>query len=130
MMDLAQRRILLIEDDPLLAMDVEACLTAAGYCVVGPAATTADAFRLIQHPRPDLVVLDLNLGTEMAFAMPDFLAEREIPFIILTGHSPTMVAPRHRDRPFLQKPYVVATLLRTIGDTLREMNVARGLKRA
>ena len=126
MTDLAQHSVLVIEDDPLLAMDLEACLSAAGYCVVGPAATTAQAFRLIENQPLDLVILDLNLGTEMAFALPDFLAERQIPFVILTGHSRTMVAPHHRDRPFLQKPYVAATLLRTIGDTLWEMSVARG----
>src|SRR5215475_11876090 len=117
------RNILVIEDDPLLAMDVETCLVAAGYCVIGPVATTADAFRLIQRRRLDLVVLDLNLGSEMAFALPDFLAERQIPFIILTGHSPTMVPSGHKNRPFLQKPYVAATLLRTIDDTLHELSV-------
>src|SRR5215813_2090194 len=113
------RRILLIEDDPLLAMDVESCLTAAGYCVVDSVATTTDALRVIEGQRLDLVVLDLNLGSEMAFALQDVLAERQIPFVILTGHSPAMIEPRHRNRPFLQKPYVAATLLRTVGDTLR-----------
>src|SRR5215475_7582102 len=108
-----QRSILLIEDDPLLAMDVENCLIGAGYCVVESVATTADALRVIQNKRLDLVVLDLNLGNEMAFALQDVLAERQIPFVILTGHSPAMVAPRYRNRPFLQKPYVAATLLRT-----------------
>jgi len=130
MMVVGQRSILLVEDDPLLAMDVETCLAAAGYCVIGPVATTASAVRLIQHQSPDLVVLDLNLGTEMAFALPDFLTERKIPFIILTGHSQTVVAPRYRNRPFLQKPYVAATLLRAIRDTLQEVSGFPELKPA
>src|SRR5215831_2898701 len=124
MMDFSQHSILLVEDEPLLAMDVETCLTAAGYRVIGPAATTADASRLIGTERVDLAVLDLNLGTEMAFALPDLLADRQIPFIILTGHSPTTIARHHRNRPFLQKPYIAATLLRTIRDTLND--TARG----
>ena len=82
-----QRSILLIEDDPLLAMDVENCLTAAGYCVVESVATTADALRVIQNKRLDLVVLDLNLGNEMAFALQDVLTERQIPFVILDRKS-------------------------------------------
>jgi DNA-binding NtrC family response regulator len=130
MTDLPHSSILLIEDEPVLAMDVEACLTAAGYRVVGPAANTADAFRLIADQQLDLVILDLNLGTEMAYAVPDFLADREIPFIILTGHSSTMVAERHRKRPFLQKPYMAANLLRSIRETLNDINGRRPLKQA
>lgn len=110
--------ILLVEDEPLLAMDVEARLTAAGYCVVGPAATADEAFRLIRNGHPDLVVLDLNLGKTIGYSVPDLLADRQIPFIILTGHSHEMVPARHKMRPFLQKPCVTATLLRTIRETL------------
>ena len=117
MTDLSHRSILLVEDEPLLAMDIEACLTAAGYRVVGPATTVAEALRLIRE-RPDLALLDLNLGKEMAYSLPDALAEQRIPFIILSGHSRGKVPVPHRECPFLQKPYVAATLLRTVHDTL------------
>ena len=116
--DLPHNSILLVEDEPLLAMDVESSLAAAGYRVVGPAATAAEALRLIREENPDLAVLDLNLGKEMSYSVPDLLADRRIPFVILSGHSRGMVPARHKKRPFLQKPYVVAILLRTIRETL------------
>ena len=120
MTDLSHRSILLVEDEPLLAMDVEACLTAARYRVVGPATTVTEALHLIRQERPDLALLDLNLGIEMANSLPDVLAAQRIPFIILSGHSRAKVPAPHRERPFLQKPYVATILLRTVHDTLND----------
>lgn len=119
-----QRSILVIEDEPLLAMDVESSLSAAGFGVIGPAGTIAEALPLLRDERPDLAVLDLNLGSEMVFAIFDQLEAAGTPFIILSGHSPMMVPERYRTRPFLQKPYVMATLLRIIHDVLDETSVA------
>lgn len=113
-----QCSILLIEDDPLLAMDVEMVLKAAGYRVIGPVATSADAIAVLHDESPDMTILDLNLGTEMVFPVFDCLARIGIPFIILSGHSQRMVPARHADRPFLQKPYEAKALLRVIQNTL------------
>ena len=95
--------ILLIEDEPLLAMDVEMVLTEAGFRVIGPATTTAQAMRLIRDQQPELTLLDLNLGNEMVFPVADLLAETGRPFVILSGHSRQMVPPRHRD-PCRRRP--------------------------
>src|SRR5437870_5312364 len=100
-------------------MDVEMVLTEAGFRVIGPATTTAQAMRLIRDQQPELTLLDLNLGNEMVFPVADLLAETGRPFVILSGHSRQMVPPRHRDRPFLQKPYEPALLLRTLHDVLQ-----------
>ena len=108
------RSILIVEDDPLLAMDLESTLQQSGYAVMGPAITNAEAFALLRHARPDLTILDLNLGIEMVFPVADFLADGGIPFLVLSGHSRRMVPAQHRDRPFVQKPYAAATLLRTV----------------
>jgi DNA-binding response OmpR family regulator len=108
------RSILVIEDEPILAMDVEMILQAAGFHVVGPAQTSAAALSMLTMDNPDLVILDLNLGAEMVFPVFDELDKAGKPFIILSGHSPRMVPARYRDRPFLQKPYQPATLLRMI----------------
>jgi DNA-binding response OmpR family regulator len=118
-----QRKILLVEDDALLAMDVEITLKAAGYRVIGPAATTAEAMRLLHKEPPDLAVLDLNLGTEMSFPLFDHLVQIGAPFIILTGHSADVVPLRHAQRVLLQKPYSAQVLLQNIQALLRDGDV-------
>lgn len=112
------RSILVMEDEPLLAMDIEMTLRAAGYRVVGPAKANAEALSLIETDNPDLAILDLNLGVEMAFPVFDYLERAGKPFIILTGHSQMVVPAQYRDRPFLQKPHEIATLLRMIDRVL------------
>jgi CheY-like chemotaxis protein len=124
-----RRRILVVEDEPLLAMDLERLLDQVGYRVVGPATTTARAIYFIDAEKPDLTVADLNLGGEMVFALLDRLAERAIPFVIVSGHSLEMVPAQHRHRPFLQKPYDPAALLRMVHRLLAG-NDNRLLKRA
>jgi DNA-binding response OmpR family regulator len=115
-----QPAILLVEDDPLLAMDVETVLAAAGYRVIGPARTSADAVSILRHQTPDLTILDLNLGGEMVFPVFDYLDRAGTPFIILSGHSRQLVPPRHAKRPFLQKPYSQGTLLQMVRTMLHE----------
>jgi DNA-binding response OmpR family regulator len=110
----SHRSILVVEDDPLLAMDLEWTLKQAGFAVIGPAITTTEAFNLLRDHSPDLIILDLNLGGEMAFPVADHLARTGIPFLILSGHSRWMMPAQHRNRPFVQKPYVAATLLRKV----------------
>src|SRR5438128_411759 len=104
MNDVAHRSILVIEDEALLAMDVETVLKSSGYRVLGPVGTSADALSILQAGSPDLTILDLNLGDEMVFPVFDHLEKTGTPFIILSGHSQKMVPARHKNRPFLQKP--------------------------
>jgi DNA-binding NtrC family response regulator len=119
MSDRPQRStILLVEDEPLLAMDVERLLGEVGFHVMGPVTTISRAIRSIEAERPSLTVVDLNLGGEMVFPLLDILADRAIPFVIVTGHSIEMVPSRHRHRPFLQKPYEPAALLRFVHQIL------------
>lgn len=114
-----QRSILVIEDDPLIAMDLASTLNAAGYRIMGPAATNAEALRLLHTEVPDVTVLDINLGSEMSFPVFDYLNELGAPFITLSGHSHNVVPPSHAVHPFLQKPYDPAVLLQAIQSALR-----------
>jgi len=113
-MEEAQRTVLLVEDDPLVAMDVERVLAGAGYRVIGPAGNCAEALSILRESEPDLTILDLNLHGEMAFAVFDQLDAAGRSFIILSGHSRQVVPPRHARRPFLQKPCDEGALLRTV----------------
>jgi DNA-binding response OmpR family regulator len=114
MNEVPHRSILVVEDDPLLAMDLEWTLKRDGFVVIGPAITIKEAFHLLRDGPPDLAILDLNLGEEMVFPVADHLAATRVPFLILSGHSRKLVPAPHRKRPFVQKPYAAATLLRTV----------------
>jgi DNA-binding response OmpR family regulator len=127
-MECAHHTVLLVEDDPLVGMDVERVLADAGYRVIGPAGNSADALAILGRESPDLTILDLNLHGEMAFAVFDVLDEAGRPFIILSGHSRQVVPSRHARRPFLQKPCDDRVLLRAvhaaIGDQARKVSAA------
>jgi len=115
-----QCSILLVEDETLLAIDMEVILSRAGFRVIGPAPTLEAALAHIRDETPDITILDLNLGRQMVFPAADTLADAGLPFIILSGHSHEVVPPRHRDRYFVAKPYNPETLLRTVQQALED----------
>jgi CheY-like chemotaxis protein len=109
-----RRRILVVEDEALVAMYVEAILNEAGCEVVGPAASVDEALRLCACDPLDAAVLDVNLDGVMTFAVADALAAAHVPFVWLTGHSPEMLPERHRARPLVSKPYVPRALIEAL----------------
>lgn len=83
------RRVLIVEDEPLVALDVEETLRGLGCEVVGPTATLGEALRLLEEeaPRLDAAVLDVNLGGHAAFPVADALVRRGVPVLFATGYS-------------------------------------------
>lgn len=102
---LEARRILVVEDEALVAMLVEDALLDAGALVIGPAATVAEALALLEHETPDAAVLDLNLAGETSTPVADALAARRIPFVVATGYGADGLPPGHLKVPVLAKPY-------------------------
>lgn len=100
---LAGQRILVVEDERLIAMLVEDSLLDAGATVVGPAGTVDEAMRLIEDGGVTAAVLDLKLGEERATPVADRLARLKVPFVIATGYA--IEAGRHADAPLLCKPF-------------------------
>ena len=101
----AAHRILVIEDEALVAMLVEDTLLDAGYEVIGPARSVNEAMALLAAERPSAVVLDLNLGGENSLSVADTLAARGIPFLVATGYGAAGLPASHREAPILPKPY-------------------------
>ena len=101
----ANRRILVIEDEALVAMLVEDALIDAGFSVIGPARSVAEAMSLLAREEPAAVVLDLNLGGETSLSVADALVARGIPFVVATGYGAAGLPERHRGAPVLSKPY-------------------------
>jgi DNA-binding response OmpR family regulator len=107
---LAGCRVLVVEDDALIAMDVEGSIRDFGCHVIGPFGSIAAALAAVGTEQPDCAVIDLNLNGHPALALADALALAQVPFLFLSGHSANVVPQRHRARPFVGKPYEVSTL--------------------
>lgn len=101
-------RVLLVEDEPLIAMMLEDFLDALDKELAGTADSVAAALPLIENGGIDAAILDVNLrGGEKSFAIADALAERGVPFVFATGGGGDEIAPEHRDRPRLPKPFTM-----------------------
>jgi CheY-like chemotaxis protein len=79
-------RILIAEDEALVAMMIEDIVTDLGCTVVGPAASVARALALIDGERLDGALVDLNLGGEHARPIAEALVARGIPFVFVSGY--------------------------------------------
>ena len=112
--ELSGMRILVVEDEPLLAMASADLLADSGCTVAGPVSSVKQGMRLIEQEAIDGAILDINLRGEMVFPLADALAERSIPFVYVTGYGKLLRACDH-SRPVLQKPYANQHLLNIIG---------------
>jgi CheY-like chemotaxis protein len=118
--DLAGTRVLVVEDEPLIAMHVEDVLVGLGCDVVGMASNTSQAMAILGVKSVDVAVLDINLGSnETSYPIADALAERSVPFVLLSGYSRTGQRAKDRDRPWLQKPVDESELSRALLDAIR-----------
>jgi DNA-binding response OmpR family regulator len=111
-------RILILDDEPLIAMMVEEWLTELGCEAVGPANSVSSALGLLQSASVDAAILDLSLGDENSHAVADVLLGLRIPFAFATGYGESGVASPFKDAPVLSKPFDFRELKRTIGELL------------
>lgn len=118
MTSLTGLRILLIEDEPIVAVLAEDMLDAIGCVVAATIATVAEAQAAIASLSFDVAMVDLNLGGEDGLAVATALRDRNIPYVITTGYDAQGIAPDH---PVLSKPYALSdlesALLRCTGRT-------------
>lgn len=110
---LAGQRILVVEDEPIVAWDLAATLETYGCEIVGPAYDLTQAESLSQEPLGG-AVLDVNLGDNKVFPVADALAERQIPFCFVTGYGVGGLRPADLNRPVLQKPVAPELLVQTV----------------
>jgi CheY-like chemotaxis protein len=117
---MAGRSILIVEDEPLIAMMLEDFVASLGH---SPAATTdnvEDALEHIAQGGFDLAILDVNLGAKECWPVADALSERQIPFILATGGHVTPPPSDHANAPTLSKPFT----LDSVREVLEGMNNA------
>jgi DNA-binding response OmpR family regulator len=118
----AAKRVLIIEDEVLVAMYLEDLLTAMGHHVVGPAARIDQAMKLARESDVDFAVLDVNLAGIPSFPVADILRERGVPFVFATGYGSEGVADRYSNGLTLRKPYASQDLVVAIAKCLRVDN--------
>ena len=105
-------RILVVEDEAMVAMMLEDMLIELGCEIVGPAVSLAAGLALARTADIDGAVLDVNLGGEKAFPIADALAERGAPFVYATGYGRAGLRPDDEGRHVVQKPYSLQDLAR------------------
>jgi len=114
-------RILLVEDDGLIALATEYMLQDAGAVVVGPASSVRAALMLVEDCRIDVALLDVRLGSENVFPVADMLAANAIPFVFLSGHGEDGLPPHLAGRPCLTKPCDSAQVFVALGKALKSV---------
>jgi two-component sensor histidine kinase/CheY-like chemotaxis protein len=102
--DATRKRVLILEDEGLIAMMMAQTLTELGVTVVGPFSNVRDALTAIERESIDSGILDVNLGGEMADPVAHLLQARNVPFVFMTGYGTEVVASRFPDVTVLQKP--------------------------
>jgi AmiR/NasT family two-component response regulator len=116
--DVARRRVLIADDDPLIRMDLAEMLTEEGFEVVGQVGDGERAVELARKLRPDLVILDVKMpGKDGIQAAAEIADEQIAPVIILTAYSDRDLVQRAIDAgamTYLAKPFSTATLLPAI----------------
>ena len=97
-------RVLLVEDEALVAMMIQDTLAEFGFQVVGPLSTASEALSAARESHFDAAVLDINLGDGLVYTVAEILGVRGVPFVFVTGYDVDSVDPRFSDIPILQKP--------------------------
>jgi CheY-like chemotaxis protein len=99
------KRVLLVEDEPIVSMVAEDILQDLGAEVVGPAAHLDEALALARAERVDLALLDVNLNGRMSSPVAEALRARSIPYVFATGYDAAPGNGLDLDAPVVQKPY-------------------------
>jgi CheY-like chemotaxis protein len=104
---LAGRRILIVEDSPVVGPFTADLLSELGCAVVGPAPNLAIARQLIETEKVDAALMDVHIRGERVFPLCETLTAKRVPFVFTSGYADWNMPEKWRDRPRLQKPYTL-----------------------
>jgi DNA-binding LytR/AlgR family response regulator len=108
------RRLLIVEDDYLIAADLASSLEELGAEVIGPAGTVEDALELVQRSGETLdgAVLDINLREQRVYPVATALARHGVPFVFVTGYDTVAIPQAYASAPRCEKPVDKMQLMR------------------
>lgn len=118
-------KVLVVEDEFLVATLIEDMLESAGCVVSGPLPRVADALEAVDHDAYDAAILDVNLAGDRIDPVADALA-RNVPFMFVTGCSTGALPADFAERPRLCKPFKMVDLLGTLADLVNSPTPKRG----
>jgi len=108
-------KVLLVEDQLVIALDAESMLQSYGVGNIDTVATASEALRTLVATEPDIAMLDVNLGSGNSFPVADELERRNIPFVFATGYGDHTIIPQSlKHVPVVRKPYDRGTLAATL----------------
>ncbi len=111
-------QVLVVEDEPLISLDIKDILENSGVSVIGPAARVSEALALLAQNCPDAAVLDVRLQADTTtFPVANWLRQQDIPFLLQTS-DPDLIGPTYAGVPVLRKPFQAEQLLAKIVDLL------------
>lgn len=116
----APLRVLIVEDESIVAMMVEDVVLDLGYQVAAVTGRVEQALTLIGSLDFDIAVLDVNLHGQMSYPIADALRTRGKPFVFATGYGVTGLRDEWRDRPVLQKPFEPEALAGALARALQQ----------
>jgi two-component SAPR family response regulator len=108
--DLRGLRVLVVEDEFLVSMDLQLMLDRLGCEMVGPCGNLETALRAAEAEVLDIALLDLNIRGQPVTAVADALAARAVPFVFCTGYRLDQLSSRYPAAPRLMKPFQIADL--------------------
>ncbi len=107
---LLARRVMVVEDEALVALVLADQLAELGLSVVGPCSSVAEAKAIADKGEFEAAILDVNLGGELVYPVADLLSSRGIPFVFVTGYGRESIDRRFADAPVLEKPVELQSL--------------------
>ena len=115
-------RVLIVEDELLIAMEVENLLKRLGCIALDAVPTIQQALRMLESELPDFAVLDVNLNGQRVTPVAEALREQGVPFVLVTGWGSERLQEKVlKDAPYLRKPVNAQQLGRAISDVLARL---------
>jgi DNA-binding response OmpR family regulator len=111
-------RVLVVEDEPIIGLDIRQQLANAGFEVLGPATSVATALPFITESGCDVAVLNVNLGNETSEPIARKLQASGKPFVVLSGYSTDDLPPLFNAATILTKPLPMADLLAAVRECI------------
>jgi two-component SAPR family response regulator len=118
-------KVLVVEDESIVALDIENMLEEIGCKVVASVPRLVKALYLASSLDIDLAVLDINLAGEVVYPLAFRLAERGIPFVLSTGYNTATLPSELRDRPLVKKPVTLGSLKTAVSMARTGMRIVR-----
>lgn len=118
-----QLSVLLVEDETLIRMMIAGMIEELGHTVVAEAGNISDALKLARTADFEIAILDINVRGDRIDPVAEIINGRHLPFVFASGYGTAGLPEKFRDRPAVQKPFLIQRLDEAITSALAEVGV-------